>query len=701
MTESSGLRNKDGSISKMRSHKGNVPTLPQTKACPHCSARFTRSTHLTRHMKNHTNERQYKCQTCPSEFTRSDLLARHRKHCEDPSRPTRLRSCILCTESKVKCDRNDPCSRCKSKGRDCSFSVPPRKKPSPDESIGAPSGSTTSDSSAVASISGNSTSATLENPDQAATFLPLESISEELVDLLALKGPEPVPPLVQSHLSRVYDDAFGSLFTDVFSTFESPASLDDSSFSLLPSTALEELPLQTGTQQPWFQELLIHQDSLPHAEVDQRSLLNDFFGRDLNAADPRHYLYLFFNTFISHMPVVHTATFTLEGKPPYLVKAMKACGAIFVRTRKASTYITDSLAAAREGLAQAFATTLMEPIEQIYLVIAVVLLQTVGLWHQKPDERAMSSLYHGMLVTMIRRAGLILQNSAWSPTQTDNIQTMWQEWAFHEMTKRHISTSDPSPKLMSIRALLLSWLHDCCQPIFFGLPPSYPGEMQIQMPCEDALWKAGSAEEWFSVLQAPSLNLSSECRLTGLDMRTSLASMNGPQFIPTPNLSRYCHFVLIHGILRDLFAACSDPINLASDPGEDVPSEAMLSAQYALHNWLHSWTICTNHMRSAGDPWFFNDGLPFYWLGQVAILARQEGLPPFNSDSARSEAGEVRFKMVKRWLRHIRAFLREGDESTLFWDELMKIQLQSWQLQYDSDGGLDDQDGLLAFFPDP
>ena len=39
------------SLSKMRSHRGNVPTLPQTKLCPLCPAKFTRTTHLNRHLK--------------------------------------------------------------------------------------------------------------------------------------------------------------------------------------------------------------------------------------------------------------------------------------------------------------------------------------------------------------------------------------------------------------------------------------------------------------------------------------------------------------------------------------------------------------------------------------------------------------------------------------------------------------------------
>lgn len=70
---------KDGTASKMRSHRGNVPVLPKTKLCSHCSATFTRTTHLNRHLRTRklfdidscvsnahralsdTNERQHQC----------------------------------------------------------------------------------------------------------------------------------------------------------------------------------------------------------------------------------------------------------------------------------------------------------------------------------------------------------------------------------------------------------------------------------------------------------------------------------------------------------------------------------------------------------------------------------------------------------------------------------------------------------------
>lgn len=36
--------------------------------------------------------------------------------------------------------------------------------------------------------------------------------------------------------------------------------------------------------------------------------------------------------------------------------------------------------------------------DQVHLIIAVVLLQTIGLFHQNADQRASSHIYHGMLV---------------------------------------------------------------------------------------------------------------------------------------------------------------------------------------------------------------------------------------------------------------------------------------------------------------
>jgi hypothetical protein len=91
--------------------------------------------------------------------------------------------------------------------------------------------------------------------------------------------------------------------------------------------------------------------------------------------------------------------------------------------------------------------------DQIQLILAVVLLQTIGLFHQDMDQRASSNIYHGMLVMvssvdfgdrvlmpfqMIRQAGLISRNAHWKPHHLDksNLEEGWLDWARHEMAKR-------------------------------------------------------------------------------------------------------------------------------------------------------------------------------------------------------------------------------------------------------------------------
>ncbi|KAF9231406.1 hypothetical protein BU15DRAFT_68372, partial [Melanogaster broomeanus] len=82
--------------------------------------------------------------TCEAQFTRSDLLTRHKKTCGDPwafrgisssslaltrdsrshATRTRRRSCQACADSKVKCDLQQPCSKCQARGKRCMFIVP-------------------------------------------------------------------------------------------------------------------------------------------------------------------------------------------------------------------------------------------------------------------------------------------------------------------------------------------------------------------------------------------------------------------------------------------------------------------------------------------------------------------------------------------------------------------------------------------------
>ncbi|KAK0451547.1 hypothetical protein EV421DRAFT_1041379 [Armillaria borealis] len=98
---------------------------PKTFQCSLCSASFTRSTHLSRHLHTHTSERAHRCIACFSEFSRSDVLNRHTKTCKainnqiaETVRHSRQKSCQACVQAKAKCDLQEPCSKCISRGKE-------------------------------------------------------------------------------------------------------------------------------------------------------------------------------------------------------------------------------------------------------------------------------------------------------------------------------------------------------------------------------------------------------------------------------------------------------------------------------------------------------------------------------------------------------------------------------------------------------
>jgi hypothetical protein len=125
-----------------------------------------------------------------------------------------------------------------------------------------------------------------------------------------------------------------------------------------------------------------------------------------------------------------------------------------------------------------------------------------------------------------------------------------------------------------------------------------------------------------------------------------------------------------------------------------------MSLQSALHNWLQNWLMgpdLPKKNEGTREPIFMFNALPFYWLGQLTVMAFQEGLPPFERMARKSGRSDATFRLIKNWLRHIRTFLRSnGDVPTLFWDQLMIIRLRSWREEME--GGIPDkQQGLLGF----
>jgi hypothetical protein len=98
------------------------------------------------------------------------------------------------------------------------------------------------------------------------------------------------------------------------------------------------------------------------------------------------------------------------------IRAMQACGALFVKTPVAQAFMEKTLDTCEELIRdfvrvhlQLVAESVLSPPllqdkpspihkYQSYIIITLILLQTIGLFHQDPQRRASSIMYHRVVV---------------------------------------------------------------------------------------------------------------------------------------------------------------------------------------------------------------------------------------------------------------------------------------------------------------
>lgn len=285
---------------------------------------------------------------------------------------------------------------------------------------------------------------------------------------------------------------------------------------------------------------------------------------------------------------------------------------------------------------------------------------------------------------------------------------------------------------------MVSYLHDCCHCIYFNLRPTFStAEFDLHLPVDETLWKASSASEWMRLLETPSPYGSQSDRMYGLPLQGTYKRLTEmtPSLSPPVIMNPFAHFIVMHAILRTLFEdfleermpdASRNSANVGANanasanrnvamgtatatttaaPADGPNHERIFQLQLMLHHWLQSWLSSpeTPRLDQDTEPRFVFNALPFYWFAQVSILAYQEGQPPFGHGSAHIVSGEAKFRLMKKWEKHIRMFLRKNEQApTLFWNELMTIRLQDVQAetQQGAKGAPDEGENLLGFFPE-
>ena len=230
----------------------------------------------------------------------------------------------------------------------------------------------------------------------------------------------------------------------------------------------------------------------------------------------------------------------------------------------------------------------------------------------------------------------------------------------------------------------MAFVHDCFLNIFFSISPSFfTSELNWGLPAEDALWDATSSQEWYSLLQQPSSFGPAATRLAGLNLKTALDVL-GDEHMPTSGLSlpAFAHFVLINATLSSIYSFSGAQAARASDSAPvygDVLSGKLRSSahsalQSTLNNWLLGWVKAENETaaeKSAQEPPFSRNAMPYYWLAQATLATLQEDV---SDKTGFFITPDTRLRVLGQWLLHIRSFSHSGQNDTARrWIDLMNM----------------------------
>ncbi|KAF2682325.1 hypothetical protein K458DRAFT_444039 [Lentithecium fluviatile CBS 122367] len=236
------------------------------------------------------------------------------------------------------------------------------------------------------------------------------------------------------------------------------------------------------------------------------------------------YCDLFFTRFNTAYPLIHMSTFDPSHVDTLLLTSVLLLGATYSEkdAHQLAVCIHDVLRP------QIFANGGFSAKPNLWVLQTILLLECFGKSRAGQKQHDMSHLFHGLLINLIRRSDCQTVRSPTLEEATDDLDDDWQTWVDAEQKKR---------------LAFLCFMWDTQHAVLFCQSLCMSAfELRSNLPCDQSLWEADSAEGWHQLRQKqPPTPLFLSCLKMYLNPSAAV-------FVPK-NLNALSRSLLLHGLM--------------------------------------------------------------------------------------------------------------------------------------------------------
>ncbi|KAF2442354.1 hypothetical protein P171DRAFT_364428 [Karstenula rhodostoma CBS 690.94] len=236
------------------------------------------------------------------------------------------------------------------------------------------------------------------------------------------------------------------------------------------------------------------------------------------------YCDLFFTRFNTTYPLIHMSTFEPCNADTLLLVSVLLLGATYGEkdAHQLAVCIHDVVRP------QIFANAGFSAKPDLWVLQTILLVECFGKSRAGQKQHDMSHLFHGLLINLIRRSDCQSIRSPTLEDATDDLEDDWRTWVDAEQKKR---------------LAFLCFMWDTQHAVLFCQSLCMSAfELRSNLPCDQSLWEADSAESWHQLRQKqPSSPLFLSCLKMYLNPSASVS-------VPK-NLNALSRSLLLHGLM--------------------------------------------------------------------------------------------------------------------------------------------------------